>query len=422
MSHILLILFPILLTLSFALGTIPVLVWMERRIAALIQNRLGPNRCNIRGIRLGGLIQPIADMLKLLFKEEFYPQHIKKRLYYIIAPGIVFASAFLSFMVIPYADDVTLGGFTYHIQALPVELGVLWMLAFSGLGVYGIIIAGWASHNKYSILGALRASSQVISYEIAMGLSLVSMLITYGTISLNSMVHQQGALLFGLLPAWGIFMQPLAALIFIVTAFAETNRAPFDAAEGEHEIVAGYHTEYSAMKFALFFMGEYIAMSAASALIITMFFGGYQLPWLSTATLHDHLNAVLAALIVLLPLLAYSFVRWMERNNTCSATRQKESQYLRWIIFTLITVLELGMLYALMTGVGETGRSVSVMLLQILSFVIKMMAMNFVFIWVRWTFPSFRYDQTQHLGWKILLPLALLNIFITATLVVLGGL
>lgn len=422
MSHLLLILFPILLTVTFALGTIPVLVWMERRVAALIQNRLGPNRCNIKGIRLGGLIQPIADMLKLLFKEEFYPEHIKKKLYYIIAPGIVFASAFLSFMVIPYADDITLDGFTYHIQALPLDLGILWMLAFTGLGVYGIIIAGWASHNKYSILGALRASSQVISYEIAMGLSVVSMLITYESISLNSMVHQQGELLWGFLPAWGVCLQPLAALIFIVTAFAETNRAPFDAAEGEHEIVAGYHTEYSAMKFALFFMGEYIAMSAASALIITMFFGGYQIPWLSTETLRANLGTVLSALMLLLPLGLFFFLRWVKRNNSCSATHQQESKYVRFISIALLVALELGMAYALMSGISEGGRDLSVMLLQILTFVVKMMAMNFVFIWVRWTFPSFRYDQTQHLGWKILLPLALLNIFITASVVVLGGL
>ena len=169
-------------------------------------------------------------------------------------------------------DDIILNDYTYQIQALPIELGILWIFAFAGLGVYGIIIAGWSSDNKYSILGSLRASSQVVSYEIAMGLAIVSMLITYGSISLNDMVRFQGELIFGLIPAWGILLQPLAGVIFIVTAFAETNRAPFDAAEGESEIVAGYHTEYSAMKFALFFMGEYIAMSASSALIITLFF------------------------------------------------------------------------------------------------------------------------------------------------------
>lgn len=324
--HTFMILLPIILTSLFTLATIPLLVWMERRVAALIQNRLGPNRCNIKGIRLGGIVQPVADMLKLLFKEEFYPKHIKQKFYYILAPSIVFGSSFLSFMVIPYADDITINDYTYHIQALPIELGVLWVIAFAGLGVYGIIIAGWSSHNKYSILGALRASSQVISYEIAMGLALVSMLITYGTISLNPIVQQQGELLFGLIPAWGIVLQPLAALIFIVTAFAETNRAPFDAAEGESEIVAGYHTEYSAMKFALFFMGEYIAMSAASAIIVTLFFGGYQIPWLDTTVMQKNIDLVFIALMVIVPLFSLGFIRWMRRNNSSSLSRQKRDE------------------------------------------------------------------------------------------------
>ncbi len=418
--HTFMILFPIILTLLFSLAAIPMLVWLERRVAALIQNRLGPNRCNIKGVRLGGLIQPIADMLKLLFKEEFYPKHVKQKFYYILAPSIVFGASFLSFMVIPYADTITLDGYTYHIQALPIELGVLWIIAFASLGVYGIIIAGWSSHNKYSILGALRASSQMISYEIAMGMAIVSMLITYGTISLNEMVHQQGELLFGVIPAWGIVMQPLAAVIFIVTAFAETNRAPFDAAEGESEIVAGYHTEYSAMKFALFFMGEYIAMSASSALIITMFFGGYQIPWLDTHSMHEHIDLVLVILMLFIPILSLGFIRWMELNNSCTPTREKETWYATLIITVFVIILETLMFYLLTSGLNSEQSSVTVMLLQILSFAIKLFLMNFVFVWVRWTFPRFRYDQTQHLGWKILLPLALVNIFISA-IVVVGG-
>lgn len=418
--HTFMILLPIILTSLFTLATIPVLVWMERRVAALIQNRLGPNRCNIKGIRLGGIVQPIADMLKLLFKEEFYPQHIKQKFYYILAPSIVFGSSFLSFMVIPYADNITIDDYTYHIQALPIELGVLWVIAFAGLGVYGIIIAGWSSHNKYSILGALRASSQVISYEIAMGLSLVSMLITYGTISLNPIVQQQGELLFGVIPAWGIVLQPLAALIFIVTAFAETNRAPFDAAEGESEIVAGYHTEYSAMKFALFFMGEYIAMSAASAIIVTLFFGGYQIPWLDTAVMQGNINFVFIALMLIIPLFSLGFIRWMKRNNSCSLSRQKETKYaIIFIIIGLIT-FEAFLFYMLDTGISALQTDLSIMLLQIASFFVKVMMMNFVFVWARWTFPRFRYDQTQHLGWRILLPLALANIVISAIIIVAG--
>ena len=418
--HTFMIVLPIFITLIFSVASVPILVWLERRVAALIQNRLGPNRCNIKGVRLGGLIQPIADMLKLLFKEEFYPKHIKQKFYYILAPSLVFGASFLSFMVIPYADDITLNNTIYHIQALPIELGVLWIIAFASLGVYGIIIAGWSSNNKYSIFGALRASSQVISYEIAMGLAIVSMLITYGTISLNEMVHQQGELFFGFIPAWGVFMQPLAAIIFIVTAFAETNRAPFDAAEGESEIVAGYHTEYSAMKFALFFMGEYIAMSASSALIITMFFGGYQIPWFSTQVMHENIELVLLLLMVFLPLLSLAFVRWMKFNNSSTASRQKETLYLTYIISILVISLELLMFYLLRSGLDYEQSSITTMILQIISFGVKLLMMNFVFVWVRWTLPRFRYDQTQHLGWKILLPLALLNIFISAIIVVAG--
>jgi NADH-quinone oxidoreductase subunit H len=418
--HTFMILLPIILTSLFTLATIPLLVWMERRVAALIQNRLGPNRCNIKGIRLGGIVQPVADMLKLLFKEEFYPKHIKQKFYYILAPSIVFGSSFLSFMVIPYADDITINDYTYHIQALPIELGVLWVIAFAGLGVYGIIIAGWSSHNKYSILGALRASSQVISYEIAMGLALVSMLITYGTISLNPIVQQQGELLFGLIPAWGIVLQPLAALIFIVTAFAETNRAPFDAAEGESEIVAGYHTEYSAMKFALFFMGEYIAMSAASAIIVTLFFGGYQIPWLDTTVMQKNIDLVFIALMVIVPLFSLGFIRWMRRNNSSSLSRQKETKYAIILILLGLIVFEAFLFYMLSAGISSLQTDFSVMLLQIASFAFKVMMMNFVFVWARWTFPRFRYDQTQHLGWRILLPLALANIVISAIVVVAG--
>ncbi len=421
MMHTFMIIFPIFLTLLFTLATIPILVWMERRVAALIQNRLGPNRCNIKGVRLGGLIQPVADMLKLLFKEEFYPKHVKHKIYYLLAPGIVFASSFLSFMVIPYAESITLNDHLYHIQALPVELGVLWVFAFAGLGVYGIIIAGWSSHNKYSILGALRASSQVVSYEIAMGLAIVSMLITYGSISLNEMVQFQGELLFGVIPAWGIIIQPLAGIIFIVTAFAETNRAPFDAAEGESEIVAGYHTEYSAMKFALFFMGEYIAMSASSALIVTLFLGGYQIPWLNTQSMHGHTDLLIISLMLIIPLLSLGFISWMRRNNSCDISRRRETYFATLFITAIVLTIELFFLYLLNSGLDAEQSSVFVMILQIISFTFKMMLMNFVFVWVRWTFPRFRYDQTQHLGWRILLPLSLLNIFVTAIFVVASG-
>ncbi|MCW8895722.1 MAG: NADH-quinone oxidoreductase subunit H [Sulfurimonas sp.] len=412
-----LILLPLMMTMLYSLATVPILVWMERRIAAFIQDRVGPNRCNIGGIRLGGIIQSIADMMKLVFKEEFLPSHIKNKLYYLIAPSIAFVSAFLTFMVIPYADNITLNGETYHMQALPTELGVLWFLAFAGLGVYGIILGGWASHSKFAILGSMRATAQVISYEVAMGLALVSMLITYGTINLNEMVSYQTQSFF-IIPAWGAIIQPLATIIFIVTAFAETNRAPFDAAESESEIVAGYHTEYGAMKFGLFFVAEYIAMAASGALIVTIFFGGYQLPYLSTSDLINHFETILWGVIIFAVLTSILFLRWMNKNSRFEFSSNNETKIYTTLIIGFTFFATIVMAYYAF-GFGET-HEVGVMILQFVVFTVKLFVLHFVFIWVRWTLPRFRYDQTQKLGWNILLPLSLANIFITAIVVVIG--
>lgn len=412
-----LILLPLVLTLLYSLATVPILVWMERRVAAFIQDRVGPNRCNIGGIRLGGIIQSVADMMKLVFKEEFLPSHIKNRFYYLVAPCIAFISSFLTFMVIPYADNITLGSKIYYMQALPIDLGVLWFLAFAGLGVYGIILGGWASHSKFAILGAMRASAQVISYEVAMGLSLVSMLITYGTIHLNEMVTYQAQSFF-IIPAWGVVIQPLATIIFIVTAFAETNRAPFDAAEGESEIVAGYLTEYGAMKFGLFFVAEYIAMAASGALIVTIFFGGYQLPYLNTSDLINNFETILWLIIIFAVVTTILFLRWMKKNSRFASSSNNETKiYTTVIIMFTTSAISLMAYYALdFSNSNEVG----VMILQFMVFTIKLFILHFVFIWVRWTLPRFRYDQTQKLGWNILLPLSLANIFITAIVVVVG--
>ncbi len=411
----LMLLFPFVLTLLYSLATVPILVWMERRIAALIQHRIGPNRCNIKGIRLGGIIQSVADMMKLVFKEELLAKHIKNRLYYTIAPAIVFMASFLTFMVIPYADNVTLNAQRYSIQALPTDLGILWFLAFAGLSVYGIILGGWSSHSKYAILGSLRASAQVISYEVAMTLSLVSMLLTYASTNLNDMVIYQSQTFFGFIPAWGIVLQPVATIIFIITAFAETNRAPFDAAEGESEIVAGYHTEYGAMKFGLFFVAEYIAMAASGALIVTIFLGGYQLPFMSTADLINNFHSVVGGIIISFSLLSYYFVRWIKRNNSYSdASRLESSYYIKVIYFAV----PLFIIFLIASFFMEVNREIGVMLIQIAIFTTKLFMLHFVFIWVRWTLPRFRYDQTQYLGWNILLPIALINIIITAIVIV----
>ena len=414
----------VVLALLFSLGAAPILVWMERRVAGLIQDRLGPNRCHIKGFRLGGLIQSFADMLKLVFKEDFQSKSIKQGFFFSLAPVIVFASAFLTFMVMPFADTLTIGTQQFRMQGLPIDLGVLWFLAFAGLSVYGIMIGGWSSNNKYSLLGSVRAAAQVISYEAAMGLSLVSVLITYGSIDLVKIVNFQGETFLGIVPMWGIVLQPLAGLIFIVTAFAEANRTPFDIAEGESEIVGGFHTEYSAMRFGLFFVGEYVAMSASSALIVTLFFGGYHLPYLNSHTLQTHMELFLGVFMIALPLLSFFFVRWIVRNNRFQAKadiRNRESAVLIKGIafFNGLILVFLGVL--LFFGLSQTGANIATAVVQVATFAVKLIVMNFVFILVRWTLPRFRYDQLQDLGWKVLMPLAIANIFITATVVVVFG-
>jgi len=415
----------IVLALLFSLGAAPILVWIERRVAGLIQDRLGPNRCHINGIRLGGLVQSVADMLKLVFKEDFQAKAIKETFFFSLAPVIVFASAFISFMVMPFADDLVINGERFIMQGLPMDLGVLWFLAFAGLSVYGIMLGGWASRNKYSLLGAMRAGAQVISYEAAMGLSLVSVLITYGSVHLGDIVTYQGGLLFGFIPAWGIIVQPLATIIFIVTAFAEANRTPFDLAEGESELVGGFHTEYSAMRFGLFFVGEYVAMSASSALIVTLFLGGYHLPYLNTQTLQTFMPYILSFVIVAIPVGSYYAMRWIKKHNRWAKAddiRNNESAFLQkgLIAINLLVIAGLGALLVL--GLSETSTNVATAVIQIATFALKLLFMNFVFVWVRWTLPRFRYDQLQDLGWKILMPLAIFNIVITATIVVLKGL
>ena len=410
----------VILALLFSLGAAPILVWIERRVAGLIQDRLGPNRCHIKGFRLGGLIQSFADMIKLVFKEDFKAKSIKEHFFFSLAPVIVFASAFLTFMVMPFADLLVIGGQTFRMQGLPMDLGILWFLAFAGLSVYGLMIGGWASNNKYALLGSIRAGAQVVSYEAAMGLSLVSVLITYGSVDLVEIVNFQGQTFFGI-PAWGIILQPLAGLIFIVTAFAEANRTPFDIAEGESELVGGFHTEYSAMRFGLFFVGEYVAMSASSALIVTLFFGGYHLPYMNTPFLQNHIQMVLVAIMLFIPLVSFLFIRWIKKNNRFSRQediRNKESAVLikMVIVSTIAMVAGLGVL--LFLGLHQNTTNIAVAIIQIATFAIKLLAMNFVFVWVRWTLPRFRYDQLQDLGWRVLMPLAIANIVITAFVVV----
>lgn len=421
---VLVIIVNILLAVTLAVGTTPILVWWERRVAGFIQDRAGPNRCHIGGFRLGGLIQSIADMLKLFFKEDFTPSHIKYKFLFTAAPAILFFCTLLTFAVIPFADNLIIDGKSHMMQAIPMNLGILWFFAYAGLATYGIILGGYASNSKFGLLSSIRTTAQVISYEAAMALSVISIVISYGSIHLNDMVVAQGELAFGFLPSWGIIIQPLAALIFIVCAFAESNRTPFDISEGESEIVAGYHTEYSAMRFGLFQVGEYAAMSASSAFIVTLFFGGYHIPWMDTVSLKANIDNVLMLLILFVPPLTLLFAGWMQKNNTWenpNDPRAKETRVLTKIFLWLGLIVTLALLYIFLSGLSENGISIATTVIQISTFMVKFFMMCFVFIWVRWTLLRFRYDQLQMLGWKVLLPLALLNIVITAIVIVFLG-
>ena len=424
LSLALVILLNILLVILLALGGVPVLVWLERRVAGFIQDRSGPNRCHIAGFRLGGLIQSFADMLKLVFKEDITPSHIKHKIYFTIAPTIILFVSLLTFSVIPFADKITVKDTTYTFQALPISLGIVWFLAFAGLSVYGILLAGWSSDNKYSLLGGLRAGSNAISYEPIMALSVVSMLIVYGSIDLNQMVSKQSDTLFGVIPSWGIFLQPVAAVLFIVAAFAETNRTPFDLAEGESEIVGGFHTEYGAMKFGLFFVGEYVAMSVSSAIIVTLFFGGYNLPWVSTEFLRDHVAYFCAIFIVLMPVLSYLFIKWMKKNNRWKKKndiRDRETKQIVKVLWIVNIVTIALLLYFGFISSDSLSADILGAIIQFCIFVVKLFMMNLVYIWVRWTLPRFRYDQLQMLCWKYLLPISLINLLVSACVVVAVG-
>jgi NADH-quinone oxidoreductase subunit H len=326
-------------------SSVPVMLMVERWGSAWLQRRSGPNR-----VGPFGMMQPLADAIKLVFKEENIPAQAHKVLF-VLAPGLAVLPPFLAFSVIPFSGSFFLGGNEFLVQIANVEVGLLLLLAITSLHVYSVLAAGWSSNNKFSLLGALRASSQMISYEIAIGITIVSVVLTYGTLDLREIVKMQAA--DGALPAWGIFLQPIPFLILWISSFAETNRLPFDLPEGETELVAGYHTEYSGLKFGLFFMGEYVAMILASAFLSILFLGGYNIPGISELALRGYIQGF---------------------------------------------------------GFGVEPASQIAALLQFLVLISKIAVFMWVFVWVRWTLPRFRYDQLMDLGWKVLLPLGVANV------------
>ncbi|RPJ41752.1 MAG: NADH-quinone oxidoreductase subunit H, partial [Candidatus Latescibacterota bacterium] len=281
--------------------------------------------------------------------------------------------------------------------------------------VYAIVLGGWGSNNTFTMLGALRSAAQMVSYEVAMGLSLIGLLMISETLDLGAIVRQQGGLLFGFLPRWNVFLQPVGFLIFLITLFAETNRNPFDLPEGESEIV-GFHIEYSSMRFAFYFMGEYVAMVGAAAVLSTLYLGGWQIPWLGTDTLRDNALLVARAALVLLAcfsvLAALLFRSYGRRLGALYRDRRRREATVLGTFSLFVAAISL-LLLAFLSSIAPLGAQILVALVQCAFLVLKILAIGFLFIWVRWTLPRFRYDQLMGLGWKSLVPLALLNIAAT---------
>jgi len=338
--------------LSCVLTLTALLTWVERKQSAVMQDRLGANRASILGIRAFGLPHILSDALKMFFKEDYVPPGGDKLLH-TAAPMVALFFALMSFAAIPFGDSIQIAGRQIELQVLPLNVGLLFVFAMMSLAVYGTFFAGFSSNNKFAFLGGLRASSQMISYEITMGATLVGLLMIFGTLDLAAMNRAQGALLWGWLPMWGIILQPVGFILFVVAGIAETKRIPFDLPEGESEII-GYFVEYSSMKFGAFFMADFIETILIAALIATLFFGGWQVPYL-----------------------------------------QSDGFHMPWGSFHALPHL-------------------LVTLIQISAFAIKVFFFCWFLLLIRWTLPRFRYDQLMRLGWKYLLPVSILNIFVTA--------
>ncbi|MDE0425875.1 MAG: NADH-quinone oxidoreductase subunit NuoH [Candidatus Poribacteria bacterium] len=311
------------------------MIWAERRVSGWMQDRLGPNRVGFQGI-----LQPIADGIKFLFKEDLIPDHVDKPLY-VLAPAMVLIPALVTIAVVPFGSTITVLGHEIPLQVADINIGILYILAITSLGVYGVVLGAWASNNKYSLLGGLRSSAQMISYELTLGLAIIGVLMLTSSLHLRVIAEAQGAYPWH----WNFLIHFPAFLAFVTAMFAETNRLPFDLAEAEQELVAGYHTEYSSMKFAMFFMAEYMHMIVGSAVTVTLFLGG-------------------------------------------------------WHFF----------------GLENIGGPVWSGVISFGIFFAKTAIFLFVFIWVRWTLPRFRYDQLMNFGWKFLLPVTLTSIVVTGTL------
>ncbi len=414
MTDVLLIAARAVLVWIFPLSLLPLVIWFERKGAAFIQDRTGPNRAAILGVRLGGIVHSLADVVKLVTKEDIVPAHVN-RVFYTAAPMVGMAVSLLTMAVVPLADTLVIAGREIPLQVSTLNAGVLYLLAVTSFGVYAIILAGWASNSKYSLLGGIRASAQVISYELTLGLSIVGIIMIFGTFDLNEIARAQSGTLLGFLPRWGVFLQPVGFLLFLTSAFAETNRNPFDLPEGESEII-GYHVEYSSMKFALFFMAEYANMIVSAAITTTLFFGGWQVPYLSTQDLIARAGTLvpvsfgaLAAASVGGIVLSRRYARALSRVYVDLRAREAD---IYTAVFVLLLAGAAGGL-AFLGDLPEWGPPVFALVAQLGCFLVKVLFFTFLFVWVRWTLPRFRYDQLMRLGWKGMIPVALANVVVT---------
>ena len=350
-----------LLMILMVLNLGGLLLWVERKGSAILQDRIGANRAAIFGklpFNLGIVNTLVADPIKLFTKEDFIPLGADKLLH-TLAPAISLVPLLVTFIVIPFGDVLIVGGREITLQAANLNVGILYVLAMVSLSVYGVVLGGWASNNRWAILGGIRGSAQMISYEIPLGLALIGVVLTFGSLDLQEITRAQGALIGGWIPAWGIVYQPVAFLIFLAAGIAESKRIPFDLPEAESELIAGYFTEYSGSKQAMFMLGDFVEAIIVAGLITTLFFGGWQVPFLLRDGFHFPWGGTLG-----LPSL-------------------------------LVTLLQVG------------------------SFTIKVLFFCWFQIMIRWTLPRFRYDQLIGLGWKILLPLALANVMLTALIILL---
>jgi NADH-quinone oxidoreductase subunit H len=401
---------------GLTLGFILVNIFLERKVCAFIQDRVGPNRANVLGIRLFGFVLNFADAVKLIFKEDLTPPFVNK-FYYLVAPLIIITVALMGMAIVPFADDLVIGKTVIPMRVLDLNVGFLFVLAVTSLSVYSLVLGGFGSNSKYPLLSAMRSSAQMISYEIVMGLSLVGLVMVFGTVHLHEMTVAQGGLLFGFIPKWGVVVQPLGCVLFCIAALAELNRTPFDLPEGESEII-GFHVEYSSMKFALFFMAEYANIFVAAAVITTLFFGGWQVPWLPTDAIKANAAPVLQASAslaafgaIVIGFLLHRF--YSKRNYKWKDLREKEGLVL-YAALCGIVVLAIGAIaVARMVPFNPVMCSALALVLQIGMFIFKSFLICFTVVWIRWTLPRLRYDQLMALGWKLMLPLGIANILVT---------